>query len=208
MARLFPSGPSSLVSVTFNSSQYWTVPAGVSNLEVLSGLGEDGSLYTWQTQTLSCMSVAYLGNLPHADNPPMLRSTAYNAGITEANKFAGTAIRTVSWNELNYSVYSDNDVILTSNARSETVKGSAATHGSTGGGYLSSASTSDYVSVDVQVDIGTTPGSDSTAFSRTFPGGSTGPASPLTYYDVTVTPGSSNYINVAPGGYVTVQYYI
>lgn len=207
MARLFPSGPSALVSQTFNSSQYFTMPSGVTNLETVSGVGEDGEAYTWSTQTLSCMSVAYLGSLPHSDGAPVLRSTAYNAGQTEAAKFSGTSIRTVSWNDRTYSVYSDGDVIPSSTARTETVNGSAVVSGSTGGGYLSSSSVGDYVSVDVQVDQGSTNGSDTTAFGRTFPGGSGGSATALMYVDVAVTPGTSYYVNVAPGGYVTIQYY-
>lgn len=207
MARLFPTGPSSLVSQTFNSSQYFTMPSGVTNLETVSGRGEDGDAYTWVTQTLSCMSVSYLGSLPHADGAPVLRSTAYSAGQSEASKFSGTSIRSVSWNERVYNVYSDGDVLPTSTARSETVKGSAVVSGSTGSGYLNSSSTSDYVSVDVQVDQGSTTGSDTTAFGKTFPGGSGGSATALMYVDVAVTPGASYYVSVAPGGYVTIQYY-
>lgn len=207
MARLFPMTPTSLTSVTFNSSQYYVIPSGVTNLETVSGVGEDGSAYTWETQTLSCMSVAYLGSLPHPDSGPVLRSAAYSAGTTEANKFSGTSIRSVSWSHRIYSVYSDGDVITSSDPQSATVKGSAVVSGSTGGGYLNSGSTGDYVSVDVQVDQGPTSGSDTNAFGQNFPGGSGGSATPLMYVDVAVTPGASYYVDVAPGGYVTIQYY-
>lgn len=50
-------------------------------------------------------------------------------------------------------------------------------------------------------------GANSSAFGYTFPGGVGGPASTLTYGNITVTPGASYSIIVPAGGSVTITYY-
>lgn len=51
-----------------------------------------------------------------------------------------------------------------------------------------------------------TTGAASTAFGKTFPGGTGGPAVPASYSNVPVTPGQSYSIVVPPGGSVTITY--
>jgi len=51
-------------------------------------------------------------------------------------------------------------------------------------------------------------GASSTALGKTFPGGNGGPPSTTTFSNVAVTPGVSYPISVAPGGSVTLQYYV
>lgn len=51
-----------------------------------------------------------------------------------------------------------------------------------------------------------TTGAATTAFNRTFPGGVAGPATPVTYNDVPVAPGTTQALLVPSGGSVTVTY--
>lgn len=206
MARLFASPPTSLQTVTFSSSQTWVAPTGVTSLATVTGKGQNGSAYSWSTETLSMMDVAYLGSMG-TGTAVTARSTAYNAGMAEANKFSGSSIRSVSYNEITYLVYSDGKATQTSSARSVTVKGTAVVSSFTGGGNLSATNSSDYVTLDVQVDQGSTNGADTIGFGNVFDGGNGGSATVETLYNVAVVPGNSYPVTIASGGYITITYY-
>lgn len=208
MARLFASQPSTLQTVTFTSSQTWVAPVGVTNLETVTGKGENGSAYSWSTETLDMMRTAYLGSLGTGD-AIVARSTAYNAGVTQANKFSGsTSIRSISYTEYTYACYSDGKTTVSTSSHSVTVKGSAVVSSSTGSGSIAPSNAgSDYVSLDVQVDQGPTYGSDTIGFGNNFNGGSGGSATVETLTDVAVTPGGSYPLTIASGGYITITYY-
>lgn len=212
MARLFPMGPSALVSQTFNTSQSFVIPVGVTNLKTVSGQGEHGSAYTWATETLDMMNTAYLGSLG-SGTAVKTRNEAYNAGVTEANKFSGTIygnnIREVSYTEYTYACYSDGNTTVFSTPQTVTVFGAAVTNYATGPGNISPSNAgTDYVRVDVQVNQGSTTGANSSGFGKTFSGGVGGLAVASSYSDVAVTPGASYPVTVAPGGYVTIEYYV
>jgi hypothetical protein len=52
-----------------------------------------------------------------------------------------------------------------------------------------------------------TTGASTTGFGKTFPGGTGGAATPVTYNNVAVTPGASYKLVVPAGGSITITYY-
>lgn len=222
-AAAAPPGPV-LYTDTYTSSGTWVAPAGVTSLVLLGGRGADG-YGTYQTSTtLDFSDVTSTVSGSGANSLPLAWSGVANTTNITVSRF-NTSNYNPTYNYFNRSFvfYSNNTFSFSDNNQtfpyyvvtgtwSRQSYGSApnppsgsASYGADGGYYAYG----DYLAPGGG-------GASSTAFGYTFPGGGvsgtypneTGdPASPVSYGSVPVTPGASYPINVAGGGYVTIQYY-
>lgn len=223
-AAAAPPGPV-LQTVTFTSSGTWVAPAGVTLVTTLVGKGADGYGSYQDNTTLDFSNVSSTVSGSGSNSLPIPWSAVANTTNITVSRF-NTSNYNPSYQYFNrdFTFYSNNTFSFGDNNQtfpyyvvtgtwSRQSYGSApnppsgsASYGANGGYYASG--------VYIAPGGG---GAGSSAFGFSFPGGGvsgsypneTGdPASPVTYTNVSVTPGASYPINVAGGGYVTIQYYI
>lgn len=206
MTRFIAPAATTLTTVTFTSSQNWTAPSGVAMLIVLQGKGQDGADDSYATETFSLISgggSSYVGG-------PRARSTDLNFALGQAGNFSGSGNRTVNYSVRGVSVSDPNNVYISTISASASVTGSPTISSGSGSGNWSGGLDDNATYVDVSILVNQNDGyvgNDTTAFGQTFSGGFYGSAAPHTYNNVAVTPGQSYSINVASGGFVTIQYY-
>jgi hypothetical protein len=202
-----------LTTVTFPSgTTTWTAPFGVTSLVSLVGKGQDGSagfFYTAnqpQIYNASLSGATGLGNAPPA---PDYTISCVNAIISFINGYSGLQY-------VGGSTFSPT-ISLTVSAVDGTwttpTTGSTTLSSWDGGGWIVGGSASVYsqlggrqVGVEYQTYSFPFDGANTTAFGYTFPGGVAGPASPVTYNNVPVTPGTT--YTIVNNGSVTITYYV
>lgn len=204
-------------TVTFTSSGTWVAPAGVTQISVLSGKGQDGSpvSYLGTTQYWASKSAINWGNPAYAQWGDLYGEavTARNALLAAVGGYGPSNVLTSyqfnissindSWAVGNQS-YSDYSSYIIDSVGSFTTEGNVATSGN----IVSSALAFGVNAWKFTVNY-TAPGflgASSTAIGKTFPGGNNVPAPTTIFTNVAVTPGTSYPINVASGGSVTIQY--
>jgi hypothetical protein len=208
------------ITQTFTSNTTWVAPVNVSNLITVTGQGGDGTPGYWEAlfnplhyvqQTLSSGSPATLDWGP-------LYSSAQSA-IVALN--SGGALARTAPNNIPFVFYFINpsDVYIpganyTGLLNGKTIRGTA-TLGITGSPLTSGQVLYSQLSVSfigwfidgtMEVFVDATVGASTTAFGYTFPGGTGGAATPVTYSNVAVTPGASYPIVVPAGGSVSITY--
>lgn len=218
----FTPATSTLQTVNFTSSGTWVAPSSVTNVVSLSGEGADGSA----TSTGTSGPLFSAAALPYSagSNPPFAQwSDLYNAAVASRNVFSATvggagpssvndAYRLYIypsnyWDVAGYNTGDYSSLTITSVSGLQQA-GTFATPTSGPIYYSGLGPGSNGWYFEVNYSTGGFVGADSTALGKTFPGGSYGPASPVTYTNVAVTPGTSYTINVASGGFVQIQYYL
>lgn len=206
-------------TVTFTSSQYWTVPAGITYLNVVYGKGQDGgeSFIGW-TAPFPFACYALEATTPYAEpGDPNAFVTYAQAGaiadaILAAVNVGAPAERPVSFTR-QYFWYNPS----TKGYYTTTEEISVVTRGyvtpSTGPWDNRSNAIASGIGNgwglwgEIQNVVPAYAGEPARAFGLTFPGGPVAqPATPVSYSNITVTPGAQYYIDVPNGAYVSVQF--
>lgn len=226
---LFLSGRKrTLNTLTFSSSQSWTAPSNVSLLTTVTGLGGAGSPAYW-TPTV-------VGRARTQNGTVNVTGTGYVADYSEPYNWAvnwrdglnsyGTGERLMPYSgKFAYYQYIDQQSVNSYNFPSnllglvqfwETdvfgqfyIRGSAYLSidaGAPTSGTINN-STVYYYSVIAEALTDPVTGPSSQGFGLTFAGGNGGAASPVTYTNIAITPGTNYSITVASGGYVTINYF-
>ena len=205
-------------TTTFVSSQSWTAPAGVTSLITLTGKGSDGTAQQDYYTPVTSYAEQFTGTLANA--PYASWATIYSASNSKYSTLlarVGLSGPSSGIDSQRWRVNSSNNWALVTTANNL----SAYTIGSVTNNTLGSPKTSGnvvystdfgsgatigwYVAVDYYTPA--TNGTNTTGFSQTFAGGTGGPATPVTYTNVAVTPGSSYTLTIPSGGYITITYY-
>lgn len=203
-----------LVTETFTSNATWIAPLGTSSLVSLVGEGQDGTPESTDTREASAQVDSVTGYSSgsgvtagalswgdfQADN-----TNAYNAiNGGGSGKEAGVVYDGYpGTNTYNISLY---DVVY-SNAVAGTASIVTSEGWKTSGAVLAGDYGFSHISYTQTYTIAATTGADTVGFGKTFPGGVGGPASPVTYNNVAVTPGASYSLTIPSGGSITITYY-
>lgn len=221
MARMLPPPPTETITVQITSSRNWVVPNDVSKLSSVSGYGARGEDGTGGYYDPPITHTEYAAHVSHTganfSNPSpgqlyweQMQGIAADAATTLNRGGSGR------FNRYNYFQYNNGyGVHVEFVTYSEAIPGSATTFTSSGWKSSGLVSVGDYAFSYVRwrqygeyhPPTSPTQGSASSAFGRNFPGSVGNTLQTLTTYsDVTVTPGSTHYINVAPGGLIQITY--
>lgn len=206
------SGGAQLVTKTFTSNQSFTVPFGVSSID-MSGKGADGTASYSSTRTAYAQGDVVTGHL---------NGTGNISGAYSWSDFQDLSSRVAQVNgggsgNFSYAIY---DGYLNTNTYtlgsaqttySGAIPGTASMVTSPGWHVSGAVLGSDYGFSQVQYTqaytVPATTGADSTGFGKTFPGGVGGAASTVSFTNVAVTSGSSYNVVVPSGGSITISYY-
>lgn len=196
-------------------STTWVAPPGVTSILSLTGQGQNGYAAYWQSiSNIGLEPPGYMLPWQFADVPD---ETGLNSGDVEgfaqsqwdlfpANPGAGTV--NISWECRRYSpsitssFYGPYDVRATS---TKTKVGNG-----WGSVYPPDTGTRPVYEINYSQMEYYTPqfdGANTTGFGYTFAGGVGGPATPTTYTNVPVTPGTTYTVNSTGDGYITIIYY-
>ena len=191
----------------------WVAPPGVTSILTLTGKGQDGTPDIWS-------SIGNLLNPPGYINGDLL-SDVLDSGNTSSSVVesfaqsqydlfpsswtAGSSV--VSWECRRWS----SDVSWTSSSYTATVRVITGFNKSKGGNGWGTSYPPDigrplyYVNA-IQYLTPATNGANTTGFGYTFAGGVAAPATPVTYNNVPVTPGTTYTVNSTGDGYITILY--
>lgn len=194
-----------LKSLTFTSSQNWSVPAGVTSLASVQGRGGSGTPAGSTSFSAAIVNVNWMGS-----------GTSGSGGSFDWGNFQGYAQGVHSdingdgaatWTEYTYNVWPDGSNVLASQftiSYSGKNPGSFTLEGPTSG----PATGSDTILVSGTETIAATTGASAYAFSLAFNGGTGGVQAALTTHNnVAVTPGNSYFLSIPAGGTIIINYY-
>lgn len=218
-----PVLPPVLTTTTFTSSGNWIAPLSVASVASIYGYGQNGSPqpYTDTTQYWALPLPISQSYSPYAQWGELWGQAnfARNTLIASIGGYGPSSVLT------SYEFYIDSTTGATANTWSVpnanasdysglivNSVGAITTQGytQTSGNILANTLTFGVngFNFDINFTIPGFQGSSSTGLGKTFPGGN-GTTAPLTSFsNVAVTPGVSYPISVAPGGSVTLQYYV
>lgn len=202
---------------TFNSSESYVVPAGVTMLDKIEGKGQDGQPSSYGPSTPQTMIVAEVYG--ETDRTSQTRSTALRTweyftthayGMVGKVNAGGSGMEPAGY--LNYIQYPDRtvDLISQSTAWADAIAGSAS-FVSISWNFNGSIFPGDFGTAAVQYSrrgafIPATTGASASAFGKTFPGGTGGTAALSGHTSVPVTPGATYQVTVPSGGFITITY--
>lgn len=194
----------------------WVAPPGVTSILSLTGQGQNGYAAYWQSISfINVQPPGYLSAYEFADVPGSSEtsSSAVEAfcqsqwDLFPANPGAGTV--TISWECRRYfgtssytsSFYGPYDIRATS---TKTKVGNG-----WGSVYPPDPGFRPFYDIGGGMQYYTPQfdGANTTGFGYTFAGGVGGPATPTTYTNVPVTPGTTYTVNSTGDGYITIIYY-
>jgi hypothetical protein len=214
-----PVLPPVLTTTTFTSSGNWVAPLSVANVAAIYGYGQDGSPSStnYTTQYWAVPLSGNLGNSPYAQWGDLYgRATSVRSALLALIGSAGPSSVSVSYEfyvsatNNSWSVPNDNyddfSAYTINSVGGLTSQGNVSTSGNIIGSSLA-AGVNGWNFI-VNLGIPGFQGASSTGLGKTFPGGNGGPPSTTSFSNVAVTPGVSYPISVAPGGSVTLQYYV
>ena len=207
-----------LITQTFTSSTTWVAPNITNNLVTLVGQGGDGVAGYWQTfnslgasvsSTTDCSYSVYGASLdysvPYGDAQGI--QTTASGWTTSPSGQSVSLTRTYVY----YWCPGTSNWRVGALSFSGTVRriGTVALSGSmpsSGTVPTPPATVQEAFCTNIEFYNNPTTGSPTTAFGYTFPGGTGGAATPVTYNNVAVTPGASYSIVVPSGGSVSITY--
>lgn len=214
-----PVLPPVLTTTTFTSSGNWVAPLSVANVAAIYGYGQNGSPsstnYTTQYWALP-LSYSQSYSAYATWDELYGRATSTRAALLASVGGAGPSSVSVSYEfyvattnntwSIGNDGYEDFSGYTINSVSGLTSQGNVATSGNIIGSALAFGVNG--WNFTVNLGIPGFQGASSTGLGKTFPGGN-GTTSPLTSFsNVAVTPGVSYPITVAPGGSVTLQYYV
>lgn len=222
---MFAAGKSAsagkLITQTFTSDTTWVAPVVTNNLITLVGQGGDGVAGYWQTlnsvggfvsATNNCdPSLSVYGptldySVPYGE-AQALQSYASGWTTSSAGQYESfTRLKVYYWCSTSSQwIYSPINYIGTvRRVGTVGISGNMPTSG-TVPAPLGFPSQEAFLT-NIEFYNNPTTGSPTTAFGYTFPGGTGGAATPVTYNNVAVTPGASYSIVVPAGGSVSITY--
>lgn len=205
MALALLGGSRVVVTQTFTTNTSWVAPAGVTSILTLTGNGVAGTPGGPQPGSILVANVSYQTSGTGAGGPANTWSNMQglvNNAISTLNSGGSGSVSTALL--LKYANGTE-DLFPSSTSYGGAIAGTASA--SYGGGWQSSGAitSSGTASANFLVNTSSTTGASTSAFGFTFPGGTGGPATPVTYTNVVVTPGTSYPINAA-GGSITIAY--
>lgn len=199
------------ITRTFTSNETWVVPFGVPVLATVSGYGAAGQSYTIQSASVTVASVSSTNSA--GANTSSYTWNDLNAILTSTVANLNTGGSGKAYDSVSVTVYNNGNQSASAGifAVGYEVVGASAI-ADTSPGWSSSGSISYGSDAFARVgfsyyDYTPTTGASATAFGRTFPGGTGGPASPTNFTNVAVTEGASYPVVVPAGGSVTITYY-
>lgn len=209
-----PPPPPTPTVVTFTESGTWV--ANTSSILVLTGQGGNGEPAgsAWIDSNLNPTSYSYETSDAggSVDNTPYYyQLVEYGDSVLSSINYS-TAERTVTYSRFNYFYNpSTQKTIITSDFSTHTIRGLAYKSGSiwnnTSSNPVQGIGNGWYLRAEQFFSTPETTGAASTALGYSFPGGTGGAASPVTYNSVPVNFGQTYTINVGAGGFVTLEYY-
>ena len=171
-----------VTTVSYTSSTTWTAPAGVSNILTLVGVGSDGTSDSWQGNPVSYSQVIKMTQGFDRNFVAPTWDTLYNNYTSDLAivTAGGTGIRTINTHSISYYSYPDGSWGGFSSPLTYIIRGTATTQTA---GYTQTSGTivhntlndnwnGFYVKAEMLYSGG--PGSATTAFGYTFPGGGYG----------------------------------
>lgn len=206
------------ITQTFTANTTWVAPPNVADLLVLTGKGQDGTAGFWSTlnsvgaviaSSANCTFPVYGASLDYSvpyGQAQGIQTTVSGWTTDPAGQFVSfTRVYIYYW------------CPATSNWRSESIAfaGTVRRIGTVNlvGGMPTSGTVPTPPSGDLalcdNLEFFTDPttGASTTGFGFTFAGGVGGPATPVTYNNVSVTPGVSYNLVIPSGGSIVIQYY-
>lgn len=200
------------VTQTFTSNATWTAPITTSRIESASGKGSDGSAATIATvnnlliDTIQGVASGIGSTSGSLSWPSFNDAALIVAGINNGTQGSG-------WNGVNYTGHPNSNTydisIVSGVIAASYIQGSASASYSAGWKMSGAVLASDYGQsfISYQYNVPPTNGTAATAFGKTFPGGTAGPASVTPFSNLVVTPGASYSIVVPAGGSLTITYF-
>ena len=189
----------------------WVAPAGVTNLDSVTGEGADGTTGGVSTDTYPAMSVGYSSTGSGATNDGNEWSNFQHVAGNAANVI-NNSNGSGSFQSGSYTKYANGtgDLSVSNVAFSNAIPGTASSYNS--GSWETSGpigpGDGGQSLVTWNYNTAGSAGSDTTGFGRTFPGGAAGVnAVPATYNNVAVSPGTSYPLSIPAGGSITITYY-
>jgi hypothetical protein len=219
---MFAAGKSvsagALKTTIFTSNTTWVAPAVTNNIVTLVGQGGDGVAGYWQT--FNSLGAA-VSSATDCGNPVYGASLDYSVSYGDAQSIQTTASgwttspsgQSVSLTRtyVYYWCPSTSNWRVSAISFSGTVRriGTVALSGSmpsSGTAPTPPATIQEAFCTNIEFFNSPTTGAPTTAFGYSFPGGTGGAATPVTYNNVPVTPGASYSIVVPAGGSVSITY--
>lgn len=207
---------------TFTSSTSWTAPSSVRLLQTLVGEGTDGTPGDWGAYFDTLHGVARTSVGSSSDTLDWGPLYASSQAAIDALNSGGASPRTIP-NDIPYVFHFINtsdeyipgaDYTGIYNGRlvrgvaALGVAGSPLTSGQVLYSELDDGYSGWYVAGSMEIYENGTNGLASTGFGYVFPGGNQGPAVPVTYNNVAVTPNTVYSLVVPSGGSITISYFV
>ena len=195
-------------------STTWTAPAGVTNLLTVTGKGQDGAAEQWIGTGVLLDPPGYVpGNVlaDVADQTGLNSVDVQSVAQSQYDLFpstTGDGVWNVTWECRRYvptiqsSVYSYDVRVEPGFTKTKSGSGWGSTYPPDPGFRPI------YFVAGIQYYVPPVNGANTTGFGYTFNGGVAGPASPTTYNNVAVTPGTTYTINSTGDGYIIIVYYL
>lgn len=200
------SGAPQLVTQTFTSNATWVASASTTVLVSVTGEGQDGAASSIEGTVRDVVAVNYR-TTPSTGSG---NATWDNLqGLAEAVASDVNADGSASYTGYDIDVWPDgsNTVRTYSATITDAIPGSATAEFTEGWESSGPITASGRARVLFDIGAGAITGANATGFNKTFPGGAGGPASPVTYENVPVTPNASYSLLIPPGGSITITYY-
>lgn len=198
-------------------STTWTAPAGVTSLLSVTGKGQDGyaaywrNIYLLDLQPPGYILPYWLADVPDPNNTDSSVVEAFAQSqydLFPSNPGDGTF--TMSWECRRYV---DTSTYISSSYGPYDIRCSG-TKAKTGNGWGSTYPPDPgfrpiyQITGNLEYYIPQFNGANTTGFGYTFAGGVGAAATPVTYNNVPVTPGTTYTINSTGDGYITIIYYL
>lgn len=191
----------------------WVAPPGVTNIITLTGKGQDGTPDIWQDiggllDPPGYILGSWLSDVVDTTNTSS--STVEPFAQAQYDVFPSTpgdGAWTVSWECRRWQT----DTVWSYSAYSATVRVAPGFVKSKSGGGWGTSYPPDigrafYFVNAIEYLTPATNGANTTGFGYTFAGGVAGPATPVTYSNVPVTPGTTYTVTSTGDGYITILY--
>ena len=198
-------------------STTWTAPAGVTNLLTVTGKGQDGVAAFWTPLYGSFISQSFGSTLAYiSSNAAVVYTSSEVEGFAQSQwdlfpNGPGDGVVNVTWTQRGYTVPSGPPLETQYSATIRAV-GTKGKGGVTNGwgktwppfdfGWY------DYDVTNMEYYTPQFDGANTTGFGYTFAGGVGAAATPTTYNNVAVTPGTTYTINSTGDGYIIIVYYL
>jgi hypothetical protein len=207
-----------LVTQTFTGNGTWTAPATTTRIESASGYGAAGTPSSYSgdvNQSHIVDTILGQNNTGNGSSTSGARSwdSFQNDAVSVASHINGGGTGTdLDFHYTGHLADNTYDWATNSFPFNNAIPGSATVSYSSGWKTTGAVVDGDIgFSTVAWREYGTTTpattGADTTAFGDTFPGGTGGPATPTSFSNIAVTPGTAYPITVPSGGSLTITYY-